>query len=149
MFFYKMIAACGGAGYLKGGGTIASVLYTIFWCLIRPSIYTMPAQLIVFLLVTAIGVFLANKLEPVWGKDSSKIVIDEVSGMCCTLLFVPFNWHFALAGLILFRLFDIIKPFFISKVEKLPAGWGVMGDDVVAGIYANVVLQLIILTNIL
>lgn len=149
MIFYKMIATCGGIGKIKGGGTIAALLYTILWYLIRPSIYNMPAQVIFFIVLTVAGVFVSNKMEASWGKDSSKIVIDEVAGMCCTLLFVPHQWQYALLGLAAFRFFDIVKPLFISSAEKLPAGWGVMADDVAAGICANLLLQLVLVTNLI
>jgi phosphatidylglycerophosphatase A len=147
MMFYKIIATCGGIGKIKGGGTIAAVLYTILWWFIRPSVNN-PAQVVLFLLVTAVGVYISNQLESAWGKDSSKIVIDEVAGMCCTLLFVPHQWQYALIGLAGFRFFDIVKPFFISSAEKLPGGWGVMADDVAAGVCANILLQLFIVANI-
>jgi phosphatidylglycerophosphatase A len=75
-------------------------------------------------------------------------VIDEAAGMCCTLLFVPHQWPYALAGFVLFRFFDIVKPLFISAAEKLPGGWGVMTDDVVAGVYASLLLQLIVFTKV-
>ena len=147
MMLYKMIATCGGIGKIKGGGTIAALLYTILWFVIRPSIGSMPVQLIVFFVLTIVGVVVSNRLEAAWGKDSSQIVIDEAAGMCCTLLFVPHQWQYALAGLAAFRFFDIVKPFFISSAEKLPGGWGVMADDVAAGICANLLLQLILITN--
>jgi len=146
MILYKMIATCGGIGNIKGGGTIAAVLYTILWFVIRPSI-NMPAQVVIFFVLMVAGVFVSNRLEPIWGKDSNKIVIDEAAGMCCTLLFVPHQWQYALVGLAAFRFFDIAKPLFISSAEKLPGGWGVMADDVAAGICANLLLQLVMVTN--
>jgi phosphatidylglycerophosphatase A len=146
MILYKMIATCGGIGNIKGGGTIAAVLYTILWFVIRPSI-NMPAQVVIFFVLMVAGVFVSNRLEPIWGKDSNKIVIDEAAGMCCTLLFVPHQWQYALVGLAAFRFFDIAKPIFISSAEKLPGGWGVMADDVAAGICANLLLQLVMITN--
>lgn len=148
MIVSKMIATCGGIGYIKGGGTIAAIFYTILWLLIRPSVSNMPAQVVLFIVLTVVGVLVSNWLERSWGKDSNKIVIDEVAGMCCTLLFVPHTWQFALVGLALFRFFDIVKPLFISSAEKLPGGWGVMADDVLAGIYANLLLQLVVAANI-
>jgi phosphatidylglycerophosphatase A len=148
MILVKIIAACGGIGYIKGGGTVAALLYTILWYVIRPSIINIPVQVIVFLLLMGVGVFVSNKVEAYWGKDSNKIVIDEVAGMCCTLLFVPHQWQYALVGLLLFRFFDIVKPLYISAAEKLPGGWGVMTDDVAAGICANLLLQVIMVTNI-
>jgi phosphatidylglycerophosphatase A len=152
MIFLKLIAACGGIGKIKGGGTIAAAFYTILWLLIRPAIsaaWVQWLQVAVFLLLTVVGIIASNKLEAVWGKDSGRIVIDEVAGMCCTLLFVPFHWHWALLGLAAFRFFDIVKPGFIRSAEKLPAGWGVMGDDIAAGICANILLQLVLVTNIM
>jgi phosphatidylglycerophosphatase A len=152
MMVCKIIASCGGIGKIKGGGTIAAALYTILWLLIRPAINTawvQPVQVVVFAILTAVGIFVSNKLEAVWGKDSGKIVIDEVAGMCCTLLFIPSHWYWALLGLAAFRFFDIVKPGFIQSAEKLPAGWGVMGDDIAAGVCANILLQLILVTNII
>ena len=61
--------------------------------------------------------------------------------MCITLLYLPVNLKYLAAGLILFRFFDIAKPLFIRRMEKLPGGWGIMFDDVVAGIYANILMQ--------
>jgi phosphatidylglycerophosphatase A len=148
MMLFKMIASCGGIGYIKGGGTVAAILYAILWWFIRPSISNMPAEAVLFLLLMIVGVLVSNKLEAVWGKDSGKIVIDEVAGMCCTLLFVPFKWQYALAGLLLFRFFDIVKPLFIRSAEKLSGGWGVMTDDAIAGFYANLLLQLIVFMNV-
>ncbi len=90
------------------------------------------------------GVWSANVVDAFWGKDSNKVVIDEVAGMMITLLFLPINFKSVFTGLVLFRFFDIIKPLFIKKMELLPKGWGVMADDVLAGIYANLVLKLIL-----
>lgn len=70
--------------------------------------------------------------------------MDEVIGMWITMLFVPFNNINLLIGFILFRFFDIAKPLGVRKLEALPRGVGVMADDVLAGIYANIVLQIII-----
>ena len=99
-------------------------------------------------LILAIGIWSAGKVENKWGKDSSKVVIDEVAGMCLTLLFIPVRWQYVLIGLVLFRFFDIVKPLYIRRMEKLNGGWGVMMDDVLAGIYSNIVLQLIVLARL-
>jgi phosphatidylglycerophosphatase A len=89
-----------------------------------------------------LGVYCSNKLEIAWGKDPSRIVIDEIVGMWISLLALPSGWLYMLAAFILFRFFDIYKPLLIRKMEKLKGGWGIMMDDVLAGIYANVVIQL-------
>jgi phosphatidylglycerophosphatase A len=91
-----------------------------------------------------LGVYSSGKVEAGWGKDSYRIVIDEVAGMCLTLLFVPVRWPYLLAGLLLFRVFDITKPFYIRRMENLSGGWGVMMDDILAGAYANLLLQLVV-----
>ncbi|SFA53410.1 Phosphatidylglycerophosphatase A [Pedobacter suwonensis] len=90
----------------------------------------------------------ADRVEEIWGKDHNRVVIDEVAGMCITLLLIPLKWQYTLIGLILFRFFDILKPFGIRRLEELPGGWGVMADDVLAGIYANIILQLIVVLAI-
>jgi len=91
--------------------------------------------------ILAIGIYSAGKVEEKWGKDSSRVVIDEVAGMCLTLLFIPVRWQYVLTGLILFRFFDIVKPLYIRRMEKLKGGWGVMMDDTLAGLYSNLILQ--------
>ena len=78
-------------------------------------------------------------------KDSYRVVIDEVAGMGITLFAIPDTWQYVGIGLVLFRFFDIAKPLFIRKMEKLRGGWGVMLDDVLAGVYANLLLQIVVL----
>ena len=72
------------------------------------------------------------------------MVIDEVAGMLVTLLAVPVGFAGALIGFFAFRLFDIVKPFPAREAERLPGGWGVMADDLVAGVYAQVLLRLVL-----
>lgn len=133
-----------GIGYMpKGGGTVAAAVACIIWYY---AFDQAPVAITagVTLLITAYGVWGAGKMEPLWGKDSSKVVIDEVAGMFISLLFVPVSIPNILAGLVLFRFFDIAKPLLVRRTEQLPKGWGVMGDDVLAGIYANIVLQIML-----
>lgn len=94
-----------------------------------------------------LGVFCAGKMEARWGKDNYRIVIDEVVGMCITLWFLPVRWPYLFAGWLLFRFFDISKPLYIRKMEDLAGGWGVMMDDVLAGVYANLLLQLVVFVS--
>lgn len=95
--------------------------------------------IIVFLII---GVRASHVLEPEWGEDPQKIVIDEIVGVWVTLLFVPFSLLNLFLAFVLFRVFDIFKPFGIRKFESMKNGWGVMMDDVVAGVYANICLQI-------
>ncbi len=134
-----------GIGYLKGGGSIAALFTGIIWyvTLTGKTVNGMGLPLITGIIII-VGIFSGNQLERIWGKDSYKIVIDEVAGMCITLLFIPVNWQYGLTGWILFRFFDIVKPLYIRKMELLPGGYGVMMDDILAGLYANILLSLVI-----
>src|SRR5690606_39029888 len=87
-----------------------------------------------------------SRAVPLLGNtDPSEAVIDEVIGQIITFLFIPFgvSWPFVLAGFILFRLFDIFKPYPIRSFEVLPGGLGICADDIVAGIYAGISLAVI------
>ena len=146
MFIYKTIATFFGIGYIgKGAGTVASFAFCILiYFAIKYHVYSETALLIFALLTFVSGVFVSTKLEKIWGKDSKMIVIDEVQGMAVSLLFLPINFITLGVGFLLFRLFDIFKPLYIRKTEKLKGGMGVMTDDLVAGIYTNIVLQLFV-----
>jgi len=100
------------------------------------------------ILITAIGIWASGEVEKDWGKDSSKVVIDEAAGMCVSLLFLPTKVKYVFAAFILFRFFDIAKPLYIRRLEKLPRGWGVMADDLLSGIYSNLIMQIIIAVNL-
>lgn len=150
MILHKVISTSLGIGYIgKGAGTYASIFTCLLWYFLQPGEYEAKlAPFLVTLLLTIQGVRSANQVEVLWGKDHNRVVIDEVAGMCITLLFVPVEIKYIIAGLVLFRFFDILKPLGIRRLEKWPGGWGVMADDVLAGIYANIVLQIIIFFNI-
>lgn len=148
MQLHKTIASCFGIGYQKGGGTIAAIICAALWWAVQ-SEGPFPFIMLAFTIaITAIGIWSANSVESVWGVDSNKIVIDEFAGMCISLLFIPVAIRYVIIGLILFRFFDIVKPLFIWKAESLPAGWGVMADDVMAGFYTNLLLQVIVYYSI-
>lgn len=139
---HKLIATGLGIGYIrKGGGTVAAVACCVIWYLLSSINYPFYTPALITIGITAIGIWSANVVEAEWGKDSYRVVIDEIAGMCLSLLFIPITEKSLLAGLLLFRLFDIAKPFGIRKLEKLPGGWGVMFDDLLAGLYANLLLQ--------
>ncbi|MBI5374481.1 MAG: phosphatidylglycerophosphatase A [Candidatus Schekmanbacteria bacterium] len=95
--------------------------------------------------ITIAGIFAASYSEKYFGtKDSSEIVIDEVAGMLISLFLIPFKWKYMIAAFVIFRIMDIIKPFPGRRMEKLSGGTGVMLDDVVAGIYSNIIMQILI-----
>ena len=78
------------------------------------------------------------------GVDPGPIVIDEVVGMLITLAFMPVSWRGALAGFVLFRIFDVIKPYPAGRFERLHGGLGVMADDAMAAVYGNLSLRLLV-----
>ena len=92
----------------------------------------------------AIGIVVSGKMERHFGDDPPIVVIDEVVGMWITLLLLPKSIILSVAGFILFRIFDIIKPPPARNLEALKNGWGIMLDDVMAGIYGNLVLQVLV-----
>lgn len=147
--FHKIIASALGVGFIpKGSGTFGALLAcAVIAGVFRLTNNSFNYQLILILLTiifTFVGRWSSAKMEPYWGEDASKIVIDEVAGMCLSLCFIPFSWQNLTIGFILFRIFDIYKPFNIRNFEKYSNGWGVMLDDVMAGVWANGCLQLII-----
>ncbi len=123
-------------------GTAGSLLGAIlYWAI--PQNQT-PLFLVLILSVFFAGVWSASRIEEISGvKDNQIIVVDEIVGVWLTLLGAEKSWLWLLIGFVLFRLFDIIKPFPVKRVEKLAAGWGVMLDDVIAGVYGLAAFQII------
>jgi len=145
MLFHKLYSSVFGIGFIKGAGSIAAAVCGVCWYLAwSGSTPPLAISLVVTALITLIGVWSSSIVESVWGKDPSKVVIDEVSGMCISLLFLPVNVTYVLCAFILFRFFDIVKPLYVRKMELLPAGWGIMMDDVLAGVYTNILLQIVL-----
>ncbi|HEV7745018.1 MAG TPA: phosphatidylglycerophosphatase A [Pyrinomonadaceae bacterium] len=105
-------------------------------------------ELFVVLLVTLVGTWAASRTERLSGKkDPGKVVIDEVAGQYLALIAVPFAsltsaWPLLVLAFILFRFFDIVKPYPARKMESLPGGLGIMADDIVAGLYAAIVVAI-------
>ncbi|MCU0642924.1 MAG: phosphatidylglycerophosphatase A [bacterium] len=145
----KIISTIFGVGYfpLMPGtmGSLAALI--VYW--ISPEITAIQLALII-LGISVLGVYTAtitehemkNKLGQEKGIDPGIIVIDEVVGMLIALLFVPKTTFFLIAAFILFRIFDISKPYPVRNMERFPGGWGIVLDDVIAGIYANIAIQL-------
>ena len=139
-----------GAGLLKPGpGTYGSISALLLWFIsIHVFHPTALAQTIgtaiAALAATLIGIPAATIVASESGReDPGHVVIDEVAGQLIALIAIPADWQHALISLLLFRLFDILKPWPIRKLESLPAGTGIMLDDVAAGILALICAQLI------
>ena len=144
------IATFFGAGFGKPGpGTWGSVATVLLWAAYAWFAHPSPtallialAALIAFALI--LGVPAATIVARESGrKDPQIVVIDEVAGQAIALLFMPAHWQGALVALALFRFFDITKPFPVRQLESLPEGWGIVFDDVAAGLYALGVASLL------
>ena len=116
------------------------------WNLVQIDAWSHAINLVLFLLFCLLGIWAANRATKLFkNKDPQQAVVDEVIGQLIVFLFVPFGlpWGFTLAGFLLFRLFDIWKPYPIDSLQNLPAGIGVCADDILAGVYGGVCLSLI------
>ncbi len=149
-FIYKLTATALGSGYSPiAPGTAGAIVGCLaLWMLEKYNLISTTNTPILFigliLVTTVMGIIATDKLEEEWGKDPSKVVLDEVIGIWITMMFVPLTFTNVLIGFILFRFFDIAKPLGIRKLESLNGGLGVMADDMLAGIYANIMLQVIV-----
>jgi len=150
-FLAKSIATGLGTGFFPlGPGTAGAFLAVVIY--VAYVEYNVPQNiltfnehlllLIVIIITFIIGVWSANRVEKEYGHDASYVVVDEMIGVWIALLCIPFTPIYIISAFILFRFFDILKPLGIRKMESLPRGWGVMMDDVLAGIYANLILQI-------
>lgn len=102
-----------------------------------------------FILILAGGVFAAGRVEKMnGGKDPKCVVIDEVAGMPIVYFMVPIRVELLVLGFVLYRVLDIIKPFGARRLEQLPGGWGIMSDDILCGIYANLILHALMVFRI-
>lgn len=131
-----------------GPGTWGSAVTVLLWSAIAyglaPGLRT-PVAIALALLVVLIGIPAATRVARGSGvKDPQFVVIDEVAGQLIALIGVPFGWKTFLAGFILFRGFDILKPPPVRQLEALPEGTGIVVDDVAAGLYAFAVMHLLL-----
>jgi phosphatidylglycerophosphatase A len=145
--FSWLVATFFGVGHLQpGGGTWASAVTILLWWAaargLQPS-WLLAGSVIISIAVTLLGIPVSTVVARESGvEDPGFVVIDEVAGQMIALIGVPLDWKYLLAGFILFRSFDIVKPFPLRRLENLPGGTGIMMDDVGAGLYALVLLQL-------
>lgn len=97
--------------------------------------------------VVALSVVCAHHAEKFWGEDAKRITIDEFAGMLITLMWLPTIWWVYLVAFVAFRVCDVLKPPPARQLESLPGGWGITFDDVAAGIYANILMQILLLVT--
>jgi phosphatidylglycerophosphatase A len=138
-----------GIGHLRPGpGTWASAATMLLWAALAhalPLPVRTPVLITLGVVTTLIGIPAATRISRASArKDPSFVVIDEVAGQLISFIAVPLAWKSLLAGFILFRVFDILKPPPVRQLERLPEGTGIVLDDVAAGIYALAVMQLLL-----
>lgn len=92
----------------------------------------------------AAGLYIGGKFEALYGKDPAEFTLDEVAGMWITLLFLPKTFLISIAGFLVWRVLDVIKPFPANAAERLRGAWGIMMDDIIASIYACLIMHLIL-----
>ena len=142
----KVLATGFGAGFSPvapgtAGSLLGAALYLLFpdssgaW---RAAVPLTAATVVGFF----VGVWAADEAEKCYGHDARRIVIDEIVGMWVVMLWVPKTPKMLVAGFFLCRFFDIVKPFPAGRSQRLRGGWGIMADDVIAGVYGNLVLQI-------
>jgi phosphatidylglycerophosphatase A len=149
-----IIATFFGLGRLQPGpGTWGSAVTVMLWAGLAhalPISLQTPVAIALAVLVTLIGIPAATKIARGSGtKDPQFVVIDEVAGQLVALIAVPLAWKSFLAGFILFRVFDIVKPPPVRQLEALPEGAGIVLDDIAAGLYALAVMHLLLHFNLL
>lgn len=154
----RMLTSCFGLGFgpIAPGtwGSMPSAAIFAIICFLCPAEYALTANTIAMGLLIVIGSFVCVKYAPsvivaTGKKDPGEVVADELAGQAVTFLGASATGVkeiliVAAAGFLLFRLFDIVKPSPARNLEKLPAGWGILADDLMAGVYAAIVLQIFI-----
>ena len=141
--FILLLASGLGAGFSPfapgTAGTLVAIPIELLLSPIRSPVYEL--TLLTFFFFSS---WIAERAQNHWQKrDDQRIVIDEIMGYFLTMLWIPKTLHFISVGFLLFRLLDIVKPFPCRQLEKVRGGFGVVLDDVFAGIYANIGLQLL------
>jgi len=129
-------------------GTAGTLVGVLICLLFLPVPWILRLLFVLALLV--LSIYVADKAEKIYQKkDDQRIVIDEIIGLQITMLPVAITVLHLCVGFVLFRVFDILKPFPINNLQRLPGGWGVVIDDVAAGIYAGVLMMLLIFFGVL
>lgn len=134
--------ACGAGFWPWGPGTAGAVLGTLVWLGLWSVLEFAVLEVVVAVLVvvfTLLGTWATARLMPYWGDDPSRVVIDEVVGVWVALLMAS-DWVTAVVALLLFRVFDILKPLGIRSLDRRRGAFWVMADDLLAGVYAAVCL---------
>jgi len=143
MYISKLISTFFYSGYLKySSGTFASILTALLWYFF----IDLPEYIYI---ITVVGLcfagiyFINDSLKYFVSKDPKAVVFDEVCGMLISFIALDKNLNNLILAFVLFRLFDIFKPFYIRKLESLPKAYGIMADDILAGVYTFILVNII------
>jgi len=142
----KVISTFFGIGYFPlAPGTLASLVTVLIYKYILYK-WNWLYMLLLFLLLYVLGVITSSIYVSGTGiDDPSEVVLDEVLGQLAALFMLEPSWILILSAFFVFRFFDILKPFYIKKAENFSKGWGIMLDDVIAGIYTSILLNSVII----
>jgi len=142
---WRIVASFFGLGFFPvAPGTLTSLAIVLLYKYLL-HVLALPYLLLIFLLVCVLGVLAAAAYSSELKEtDPRQVVIDEAAGQFLVLLSITPDWTLLVIGFLLFRLFDILKPFPIRRLERLPGGWGIMADDIAAALMAKALLHLFI-----
>lgn len=142
-----VIATSGGAGYSPiAPGTAGSAVGAVLFWLTRA--WPLVWQIALIAVISGVGTWAATIAARHFGReDPGEVVIDEVAGQLVTLVATGAGLFGTFLGFFVFRLFDVVKPWPVNRLERLPGGFGIMADDLLAGIFGNVVLRLVALVH--
>ena len=145
---HKIRATVFGLGYFPMGSGTAGSLAGLALCVMLHG--NLVLYSVVFVIIFAAGVISSGKAEEAFGeKDPSMVVIDEFACIFVVFMLVPLTIATVVTGFVLFRIIDIVKPPPMKSLERIGGGWGIMLDDLMAGIYSNLILQILISVNVL
>jgi phosphatidylglycerophosphatase A len=150
----RFIATGAFLGYAPvAPGTVGAAGCAVVLWFLAPAIGPGTAPLVVFvhvlsvLALVAVSVWASGEAERTFGKDASRIVIDEWAGFVIAIFFLPKTLLVYAVAFVVFRAIDILKPYPARRAESLPGGWGIVMDDVIAGIYTNLLVRLMLLVQ--
>jgi len=147
-FLVKFLSTGFGVGYFPiapgTAGTLLALLLYYFFFPESPSVLIQGVFLIIMALFFAVGVWSGTQAEAFFGHDPSCVVIDEIVGMWLTLFLIPKSLLWLILGFGIFRVLDISKWLGAQRMQSLKGGWGIMMDDVVSGVWSNLILQSIV-----
>ncbi len=128
-------------------GTFGTIIAVAVYIILPETLFYdfvwLPYTGLALLMLSLIGVYVSSRAEKSYGQDASVIVIDEFTGYFVAVMLLPRTLWMVICSFIMFRVIDIGKPFPINRLQNLPGGWGVMADDLVAGIGTNILLQIL------